>query len=48
VPDLYPERVCDDSHDEGYDSAWDLHAEYSTFKLCFFGVLKSQNRQIKL
>jgi len=21
VPDLYPERVYDDSHDEGYDSA---------------------------
>jgi len=21
LPDLYPERVYDDSHDEGYDSA---------------------------
>ena len=27
VPDLYPERVYDDSHDEGYDSAWDLHTD---------------------
>jgi len=50
VPDLYPKRVYDDSHDEGYDSAWDLHTEYSTFKLSFFRVsrLKSQNRRIKL
>jgi len=48
MPDLYPERVYDDSHDEGYDSAWDLHTEYSTFKLSFLSVLKSQNRQIKL
>ena len=48
VPDLYPERVCDDSHDEGYDSARDLHTEYSTFKLKVFSVLKSQNRRIKL
>ena len=30
-PDLYPERVYDDSHDEGYDSAWDLHTVFSTF-----------------
>jgi len=28
VPDLYPERVYDDSHDEGYDGARDLHTEY--------------------
>jgi len=48
VPDLYPERVYDDSHDKGYDSAWDLHTEYSTFKLRVFSVLKSQNRPIKL
>jgi len=48
VPDLYPERVYDDSHDKGYDSAWDLHTEYSTFKLKVFSVLKSQNRRIKL
>jgi len=48
VPDLYPERVYDDSHDEGYDSARDLHTEYSTFKLRVFSVLKSQNRRSKL
>ena len=48
VPDLYPERVYDDSLDEGYDSARDLHTEYSTFKLRVFSVLKSQNRRIKL
>jgi len=47
-PDLYPERVYDDSHDEGYDSAWDLHTVYSIFKQFFFqvSVLKSQNRQL--
>jgi len=44
VPDLYH----DDSHDEGYDSARDLHTEYSTFKLRVFSVLKSQNRRSKL
>ena len=44
VPDLYPERVYDDSHDKGYDSA----SEYSTFKLSFFRVLTSQNRRIQL
>ena len=48
VPDLYPERFYDDSHDEGYDSARDLHTEYSTFKLRVFSVLKSQCRRIKL
>jgi len=48
VPDLYPERVYDDSHDEGYDSAGDLHTEYSTFTPSFLSVLKSQNRRIKL
>jgi len=47
VPDLYPERVYDDSHDEWYDSAWYLHW-YSTFKQSFFSVLKSQTRRIKL
>jgi len=31
-----------------YDSAWDLHTEYSTLKLKVFSVLKSQNRRIKL
>ena len=44
VPDLYH----DDFHDEGYDSARDLHTEYSTFKLRVFSVLKSQNRRSKL
>jgi len=48
VPDLYPERVYDDSHDEGYDSARDLHTEYGTFKLRVLSVLKSQNRRSKL
>jgi len=48
VPDLYPERFYDDSHDEGYDSARDSHTEYSIFKLTGFGVLKSQNRRSKL
>jgi len=48
VPDLYPERVYDDSHDEGYDSARDLHREYRTLKLRVFSVLKSQNRRSKL
>ena len=27
-----PERVYDDSHDEGYDSACDSHTVHSTFK----------------
>ena len=48
VPDLYLERVYDDSHDEGYDSAWDLHTVYSTFKQSLFSVLMSQCRRIKL
>ena len=48
VPDLYPERVYDDSHDEGYDSAWDLHTVCSTFKQSLFSVLMSQSRLIKL
>jgi len=48
VPDLYPERVYDDSHDVWYDSAWDLHAVYSTFKQSLFSVLMSQCSQIKL
>ena len=47
-PDLYPERVYDDSNVEGYDSARDLHTEYRTFKLRVFSVLKSQNRRRKL
>jgi len=47
VPDLYPKRIYDDSHDEGYDSARDLRTEYSTLKLSFFSVLKSQNTRIK-
>ena len=38
-PDLYPERVYDDSHDEGYDSAWDLHTVYSIFKQFFFKLV---------
>jgi len=48
VPDLYPERVYDDSHDEGYDSAWDLHTVCSTFKQSLLSVLMSQSRRIKL
>jgi len=48
VPDLYPERVYDDSHDEGYDSAWDLCTVYSTLKQSLFSVLMSQCRRIKL
>ena len=48
VPDLYPERVYDDSHDEGYDSARDLNTVYSTFKQSLFSVLMSQCRRIKL
>ena len=48
VPDLYPKRVYDDSHDEGYDSAWDPHTVYSTFKQSLFSVLMSQCSRIKL
>ena len=48
VPDLYPDRVYDDSHDEGYDSAWDLHTVHSTFKQILFSVFMSQCRWIKL
>jgi len=47
VPDLYPERVYDDSHDKGYDSAWDSHTEYSTFKLTVFSVLKTDELNSK-
>ena len=47
VPDLYPERVYDDSHDEGYDSSWDLRTVYITFKQNLFCVLMSQYRRIK-
>jgi len=48
VSDLYPTRVYDDSHDEGYDSARDLNTVYSTFKQSLFSVLMSQCRRIKL
>jgi len=48
VPDLCPKSVYNDSHDEGYNSARDLHTEYRTFKLSVFSVLKSQNRRSKL
>jgi len=48
LPDLYPERVCDGSHHEGYDSAWYLRTVYSTFKQSLFCVLMSQYRRIKL
>jgi len=48
VADLYPERVYDDSHDEGYDSSWDLHTVCSTFKQSLLSVLMSKSRQIKL
>jgi len=48
VPDLYPNRVYDDYHDEGYDSARDLHTVRSTFKQSLFNVLMLQSRPIKL
>ena len=48
VPDLYPDRVHDDSNDEGYDSAWDLHTVRSTFKQSLFSVFMSQSRRIEL
>ena len=49
VQDLYPKRVYDDSHDQGYDSAWDLRTAFSTFKFkqSLFCVLMTHYRQIK-
>jgi len=39
VPDLYPERVYDDSHDKGYEKCVRLKHSVSTFKQSLFNVL---------
>ena len=39
VPDLYPERVYDDSHDKGYEQCVRLTHSVSTFKQSLFSVL---------
>jgi len=50
MPDLFSETVfrTRDSHDESYDSAWDLRTVtvFSTFKQSLFCVLMSQYRRI--
>ena len=48
VRDLCPNRVSYDSHDEGYESAWDPNTVCSMFKQSFFCSFMSQSRLIKL